>query len=254
MHFKQRVEEWQGIFLVLISVTAALWLGATKQLSLYINPRYDVFTMIMAGIGALLAVVSFRHVHRLPITERFLSNTRTFITIGSLLICGAAAVDLLVFAPTTLTDDMATARGINNSVISTTPPTDAVPLFSTGDYSDYTITDWAGLLASTSNPIVFAGKAADITGFMSPDATDPQNVFFVTRFLITCCTIDAQPVGVPVYDPNWQNTYKAGQWIAVSGTFAANPSPRSSERIALTSVKIIPTAQPEDPYVYPSDE
>ena len=88
------------------------------------------------------------------------------------------------------------------------------------------------------------------TSTFRPAATDPADGFYVTRFLITCCAVDAQPIGVLVRLPGWQERFAEGRWVRVSGAFAANPDVESPEPVVLTSVTVTGIATPRDPYVY----
>ncbi len=93
------------------------------------------------------------------------------------------------------------------------------------------------------------GRSADLTGFVmaSPDSPD---MFYVARYVITCCAVDAQPAGVPVYSPGWQDTAKEGAWVHVSGTFSPNTVSASTAAYTLTPAVLEPIDQPSDPYDY----
>jgi uncharacterized membrane protein YcgQ (UPF0703/DUF1980 family) len=68
--------------------------------------------------------------------------------------------------------------------------------------------------------------------------------------VVTCCAVDAQPIGVPVYHPGWQNEYKTDSWVTTTSGFHANPDAAGRESIVLIPDVITPTAQPAQPYVY----
>ena len=110
--------------------------------------------------------------------------------------------------------------------------------------------DWSSLLRQTTDASFYRDKAANVVGFITKDTDDPQNVFYVSRFVITCCAVDAQPVGVPVYLPNWQNGFAADQWVKVSGSFETNPSTKSQQSIALVPTRTTKVDQPSEPYLY----
>ena len=112
--------------------------------------------------------------------------------------------------------------------------------------------DWASLLRQTSDLAFYDAKPVDIVGFVTEDPDDPQNVFYVSRFVITCCAVDAQPVGVPVYAPDWRETYSPDDWVEVTGTFGANPSSKSTQPIAVQpgDAGISAIDEPGDPYLF----
>jgi putative membrane protein len=234
-----------GILLVMLAAVATLWLAATDQLKLYVHPRYISFSVIASIVGLLLCIWANQNVAN--------EDTRWFKR-PMLVVVVLAVLSLLVIKPATLSSSIATQRGLNNQVGTGTTPGETdlqtVQLFGNTDYSQLTVKDWSNLLTQTNDQAYFAGKQADVSGFIVADESDGQNVFFVSRFVVTCCAVDARPIGVPVYLPNWQNQYKADQWISVRGPFAANPSNQGNQRIILKPSETKAINQPKDPYVY----
>lgn len=266
MVIRRLVGRWQGVVLSLIGLVATIWLGLTGQLALYIHPRYFVFTVIMAVIAGVLALAAFAlvpgagdapdgghtHAHEHDGDapdgdDAHRSRWGWLRPAGSVLTIIAAVVALLILPPSTLTTATVAQRDLNGSASALTLKTPALP--GKGDYSSFTVRDWASLLRSGAGQDFFADKTATVTGFISADTTDP-NLFFVTRFVVTCCAVDAQPIGVPVYHPGWQNEFKTDSWVTVTSSFRANPNPASREAIVLMPDSIKPTTQPAQPYVY----
>jgi uncharacterized repeat protein (TIGR03943 family) len=254
MSIRVLVRRWQGVALSLIGIVATLWLGLTGQLALYIHPRYFVFTIVMAAIAAVLVLAAFalgpaaQDGHGHEHADAGMGRWRWLWPAGSILTIAAAVVGLLVLPPSTLTTATVSQRGLNGSA-SVLTQNEAGKLAG-GDYSAFTVRDWASLLRSGAGLDFFAGKTATVTGFVTPDKNDPANVFFVTRFVVTCCAVDAQPIGVPVYHPGWQNEYKTDSWVTTTSGFHANPDAAGGESIVLIPDVITPTAQPAQPYVY----
>ncbi len=280
MVIRRLVGRWQGVVLSLIGLVATIWLGLTGQLALYIHPRYFVFTVIMAVIAGVLALAAFAlvpgtsdapdvghthaggghahaggghahagdaHTHAPDDGDVHRSRWGWLRPAGSVLTIAAAVVALLILPPSTLTTATVAQRDLNGSASALTLKAPA--LSGKVDYSSFTVRDWASLLRSGAGQDFFADKTATVTGFISADATDP-NVFFVTRFVVTCCAVDAQPIGVPVYHPGWQNEFKTDSWVTVTSSFRANPNTASREAIVLMPDSIKPTSQPAQPYVY----
>lgn len=259
--FRNLINRWQGAVLSMVGIVATVWLGLTGQLALYIHPRYFVFTMIMAAIAALLTLAAFLfvpataddehlllegddHDHSAPAGGRWAG----LLSAGSILILVAAIIGLLVLPPATLTSATVAQRDLNGSN-STLTVSDASALVG-GDYSTFSVRDWASLLRQGAGAEFFADKTANVTGFVTPDSSDPANVFFIARFVITCCAVDAQPIGIPVYYPGWKDKFPTDSWVTIASGFAANPSVSSTELIALVPETVTPTVQPAQPYVY----
>ena len=236
-----------GVMLSLIGIIATLWLAVTGKLDLYIHPRYVPFTVAMTFIAASASLAGFLtapagedHTDR----EKPRSRLRAA---GTLLLVSAAIIGLLLLPPTTLGSNAAKQRDLN---VSGTLSKYQTSTLVDEDPATFNIRDWASLLRYSPGDAYFTKKTATITGFVTADNDDPANIFYVTRFVVTCCTVDAQPVGVPVRLPNWQKLYKPDSWITVSGHFTPNPGPSSGPHLLLNSPQTAATTQPPQPYVY----
>lgn len=240
--------------LALIGIISTLWLGATGRLELYIHPRYVFFTLVMALIGGILAGAGLiltpalhdDHDHETADhdSQRDGGRLRAF---GSLLVVATAIVGLLMLPPSTLTSATANQRDLNSSGTLSLHQTNQLI---GADGTTFDVRDWASLLRYDSELDYLTGKTATITGFVVMDKHNPTEIFYVARFLTTCCTVDAQPVGVPVYHPGWQETYKTDTWVTVSGTFRRNPDTTSKTPTIVIPEIITPTDQPARPYLH----
>jgi uncharacterized repeat protein (TIGR03943 family) len=158
---------------------------------------------------------------------------------------------MVALPATTLTSATADQREINSSTSGTEAQrVDAVASAPASNFAKFTVVDWASLLRQTSDVSFYTGKPVDVTGFVTADKSDPTNVFYVSRFVITCCAVDARPAGVPVYYPNWADTFKIDSWVVATGSFAANRSSASTQPIALQPTLVKSIAQPSEPYLY----
>jgi len=252
---------WAGVLISLIGIVATVWLAATGQLGLYIHPRYFVFTTVMAVIAAVLTIAAFvvvpggdpeygddaeheQHAHG----EQARGGRRSLAVAGSVLVTVLAAGALLVLPPATLTTSTVDQRDLNASVAG--PAAAGSAELAGGDQSSFSVKDWASLIRQGAGDEFVVGKTATLTGFVTPDPDDPENVFYVARFVVTCCAVDAQPVGVAVYSPDWESRFPVDSWVEVTGTFGANPSLDSLQTIAITPDAIDATSRPSQPYVY----
>ena len=248
-----RFTRWQGIALCVAALVSTVWLAVTNQLILYIHPRYIVFTVIMTGLGLVLVVASFwrspdhDHDHGEPTPRGY----RRALTVAGTVLTLVVAIALVVVPPATLTTATADQRVINSTQVgSGTKTVDSAASAPAGAFARFTVLDWSSLLRQTTDASFYRDKAANVVGFITKDADDPQNVFYVSRFVITCCAVDAQPVGVPVYLPNWQDRFAADQWVKVSGSFETNPSTKSQQSITLVPTATTKVDQPSEPYLY----
>lgn len=239
--------------MAVISV-GTVWLAATGRLTLYIHPRYLVFTVIMSVV-ALAFVVA-----RLLVTGRHEDHDhdegdpddrplQRGLSVAALALSAALAAGALVLPPATLSAATATQRDITAQAGTSAASLDDASGADAATFARYTVLEWSSLLAQTSDPGFFAGKPAEVVGFITPDP-DAEDVFYVSRFSITCCAVDAQPVGVPVYLPEWRSRFQPDDWVQVRGEFAANRSGTSSAVLALIPVEVTGVDEPADPYLY----
>jgi uncharacterized repeat protein (TIGR03943 family) len=245
------IARWQGILLALIGIVATAWLAATDRLGLYIHPRYFWFTIIMAAIAAVFVIVAFaitpvrEHEHdEQPGSSRLPASIRAALA-GAIVV--AAAVALLLLPPATLTSATASQRSINSSGATLEQ---SGPALVGGDTSQFTVKDWALLLRQNPDAEYFADQTVEISGFVTESPDDPENVFYVARFVVTCCAVDAQPVGVPVYLPGWAEQFEPDEWVAASGAFVPNPDGSSTLPLLMEPADLTVIEQPDQPYVF----
>ncbi|AWG02115.1 TIGR03943 family protein [Clavibacter michiganensis subsp. insidiosus] len=261
-----RASSTVGLVLLAACIVSTLWLTITGQLGLYIHPRYFVFTGVMAVIGLVATVAGFalrpaeaaeEHDHdhgSAALDDTAAAPARASARARASRVAVAAVVTItvvavLVIPPRTLTQSTVTQRALNSSTVASDTAPDQ-ELLGTSDFSTLGVKDWSQLLAQTTDPTFFTSKSVDITGFVSADPDDPDDVFYVTRFVVTCCAVDAQPVGVPVYQPGWKSTLQTDEWVRVTGPFASNPSAKSRQPLAVMPQGVEQVDQPADPYVY----
>ena len=246
------LQRWRGVALVAASLVATIWLALTNQLVLYIHPRYIVFTVIMAGIALVLVVAGVLARHRQDDDDETpparLPRALSFVALAIAAVMAAAMVAL---PPATLTSATADQRAINSTSIGAEAQNAAkVASAPVGAFAKFTVVDWASLLRQTNRLDFYKGKPVDVVGFITADKGDPDNVFYVSRFVITCCAVDAQPAGIPVHYPNWKSTFAIDHWVEAVGGFAANSSTTSTQAIALIPTSVKQVEQPSEPYLY----
>lgn len=257
-----------GTVLISLTLVATLWLAITGQLTLYIHPRYVPFTVIMSCIGLVMVLASFavgrqrqehHHDHAgvddpANPEDHFDDAPRSRIGRGVSLLGAALALaagaSLLVLPPETLSAATAAQRDVGSGAIASTQSLDAAASAPDDAFATFTVQDWSSLLRQTTDLSFYSGKPADVAGFVTPGADASDDVFWVSRFVITHCAIDAQPVAVPVHLENWEDSLSADQWVRVTGEFDTNPSSDSTEALALLPADVEQIEQPAEPYLY----
>jgi uncharacterized repeat protein (TIGR03943 family) len=287
-----------GLGSVLAAALCTLWLALVGHLDLYINPRYSVFTVVLAAVGVPASIAGlvatargYGHTHGDEADEHHghthgdeadeqhhadehaahahadvhrhdaealeprpgrgravrlaLGGAAAVVTIG-------VTVAMLVLPPTTLSARTAQQRSVDSATLSNaTGSESAVQLLGSEgvDTSEYGVKDWAALIRQTTDTTALVGKKVELSGFVVPG---DDGSFTLTRFVISCCAVDAQPVGLGVVtgDGGAGAVPDEGQWVTVRGALAANPDQSADARIVVKAAKITDIAQPEDPYEF----
>ena len=111
------------------------------------------------------------------------------------------------------------------------------------------ILDWLRDFSRDSDPAAFAGKEADVIGFVYRDPRSGENQFWVSRFTVSCCVADALAIGLLV-QTDTAKSLQADSWVRVTGKFGVGDF--AGEKIpVLVADKVEPTQQPSQPYLYP---
>ncbi len=246
------VQRWRGVVIIGAMAAVILWLAVSGQLALYIHPRYNVFTVLMALIAVVLVVGSLvgrRHHDDEDAPPP--SRPQRTIALTAAAIAGAFTIGMIVVPPATLSTATAEQREINSTAASDAAAFEAATSADADAVSQFTVREWATILRQTSDLSFFANKpVTELVGFITPDPDDPENVFYVSRFVVTCCAVDAQPLGVPVHLPGWSQSFDADDWVMVDGGFASNPSSASLQPVVVIPDSVTPIEQPREPYLF----
>lgn len=244
--------------LTLIATVSVLWLGVRGQLEYYVHPRYVVFEIVMAGLAVVLAVAAIvaprtrrrgadhdhdhhdHHDHDHDHGDASPAARARRAVAGPAAVAILAAV-LLVLPPSTLTSATAQQRDLNAGI-----PLSEELVLSTGDDRDLTIKDWA-MLMRIHDVDFFTARTPFLEGMVVPDPRRPD-VFYVTRFVVTCCAVDARPVGVPVLLPGWQERYAVDSWVRVEGDFTADDG-ADTEPVVVVPTSTEQIERPDAPYL-----
>ena len=235
---------------MLVGAVATLWLAATGKLTLYIHPRYTVFTVVMASAAVILLLAALAvlpaqredhdHDHDAPPALRSRILGWSYI---ALLI--TAALALLVVPPATLSPSMLQSRDIVTA--GQRLDTVDVPKLQGSDPATFSVKDWAALMQRGGAESVL-GQDISVSGYVLDQGQD--DVFLIARMTVTCCAVDAQPIGLPVYRPDWKSELRESTWIAIKGTFVEDVG-RGGRHPAVISVDSLnKIEEPDNPYVF----
>src|SRR5215211_4720918 len=265
-------------FAILLFNVYTLSLYYNQQLTFYIHPRYITFTVALNAISLVACAVGLLVAAWRMGTSTSKSATGVASSGSSpgaassggwrpsftILVAGLVLVAAYALPARTLSSGTADQRSANFNSIQAQPSgsgtatgagstagggagSDTLALFG-ADTSRLTVADWALAFNLRSTPASYVGKEVDVVGFVFHPKGTPEDVFYVSRFSVTCCAVDARPLGVPVYSPGWQEEFEEDSWVHLTGSFAETEED-ISEPVVVTPKNIEPTEQPERPYV-----
>jgi putative membrane protein len=246
-------------FAILLFNVYTLSLYFNGQLTLYIHPRYVLFTVALnlislAACGAGFVLTAWRTVESPSGNDTAVADSAGRVPWRpSFTVMVAVFVLLAAYAlpARTLSSETADQRSANFNSTQAQPSAggagDTLTLFG-ADTTRLTVADWVMAFNARANPDYYVGKEVDVVGFVFHPEGAPADVFYVSRFSVTCCAVDARPLGLPVYSPGWQEDFKEDSWVRVAGGFTETEED-IPEPVVVTPESIEPTEQPANPYV-----
>jgi len=159
----------------------------------------------------------------------------------------AVATFGLIYSPRPFTSETAFQRGIADVLGQTRSRPQRLVL--SRQPQDRTIVDWVRTLNVYPEPDAYTGQQVKVIGFVTPMPDWPQNIFMISRFVLTCCAADAYPVGLPVQLPASAPAPGADTWLEVSGTMTT-ASLGGKRQLVVGSAILTPIPIPRNPYEY----
>jgi uncharacterized repeat protein (TIGR03943 family) len=259
-----------NLFLPLLDVFALLGWGIlllkywfTGQLRLLIHPNYFLLVFITGLIILVLSVLrlwQFWRELRHPFSSS-LANPEHINLLpqgwSSSLLLITAILGILI-KPGVLTSQVALQRGVSDSLPLTREEPQAFRTPTKPE--ERTLIEWVRTLNTYPEPDAYQGQQAKITGFVVHLPPLGEDYIYLSRFILTCCAVDAYPVGMPVKLPQPRSNYPPDSWLEVEGEMITEMLPNLADNKAETqtnkrqlvlkarALKPIPT--PKNPYEY----
>jgi putative membrane protein len=215
-----------------------LYAYVSGRLYFYIHPVY-IIPVVMTGM-VLLAVAVLGGTAPAAATERAVPTRLALALLALPVVVG-------VFLPARpLGVSMAAQRGVDALPLGRI---DDVPEFTVSTRPEtYTIKDWVRAQQADPEPGRHAGKAVRVTGFVYRDDRLPRDWFVVARFVVQCCAVDAQPIGLPVRTAGGA-VPEPGSWVTIAGTWDV-AEVQGERRAVIVPTTVAPTERPDQPYLY----
>lgn len=221
-------------------VTVKLYFAG--HLTLYIHPRYVLFTIIMNCIslaiaGIVVITIITRKIHTKSAGNSLGVPSFIAILLAFLVLAG------LIFPAKSLSSTTVNQRTITKN-------TDGAPVCPDIDESSppKEFQDWDRLLNDCDEPLKYQGHSVIIEGFVyDSHGLNTADTFSLARFKISCCAVDAQPMLLTIAEQNWASNFKPNQWLHVEGSVQPKwVNGKLTAIIEPKNIKKIP--QPQDPY------
>lgn len=207
-----------------------IWLWWENKLVLFISAQYAVFAVMMSFIALLLLVI-FPFLREKE--DEHAENPGRFSAVSTVL----SMLVLLTLAPSSLSAEFSTSKPVNAG--STSLTSNDVEL---DQWKDFTVKEWSAVTDNSSS-FDFTDKTTTLEGYVTYLNDDN---FYLTRLVVHCCAIDAQPAGLKTHFPGWQDNFKEGDWLSVSGGFE---DISGAGQFVFTPEQIKVIEEPEVPYV-----
>ena len=228
----------------------------TGQYKLLIHPNYYSFVLGSGIILLVLGIIKVKSIsnNRQPNNSEHISLFPPGLSNSLLLIVAIAG---LLISPKVLTSQTAIKRGVGDLPLTTVQPQ---AFRTTSKPEERSLIEWIRTINAYPEPDAYSGQPANITGFVLHLSELPDNYIMLSRFVITCCAVDAYPIGIPIKLDNSRSNYPVDTWLTVKGVAIAETLPvkdrietntitaKRSVAIAARSIETIPT--PADPYSY----
>jgi uncharacterized repeat protein (TIGR03943 family) len=246
---------WQKFLPWLESCAIAAWgitllkLWITGQLYLLVHPNYIPLTVI-AGLslalvgGAEAWRVSKRRQGYTVNNQQHVSLIKPSLSSSLLLI---VAIIALFVSPRPFTSEKAIHRGvIDNIADARTVPQS---FRASNRPEERTLIEWVRTISAYPEPDAYKGQKVKLTGFAVHAPDQPDNIFLITRFVITCCAADVYPVSLPIKVADSRSNYPPDRWFLVEGQ-ADVETTNGKRQVVILASNITAIAEPKNPYDY----
>jgi len=234
-----------SIFAVVVGIVGILYtLAYEKKIKIdFINGKI-ILVIFLIGISFVISPLLII----LALVILLLPHTKIveYLTLQNILVITILSLALILPAKG-LSSITASQRSIDLNSINLTESTNNTA--KGNGFSDstknYSIGDWLASMSYNPDPAFYKGKDINLIGSVySPDNLNlKSNNFLIARFIITCCAVDARPVGLKVrYD--WHKDFKEDQWVRITGKFDIE-----NNEIIIIPDKIEKTDPPANPYI-----
>lgn len=234
--------------------TLLLKYWSTGQIKLLIHPNY---TWLVVCAGLILTVMGSLKIWPLVLNlvrrrqQKSNNSEEQHLSlfppgVGSILLLAIAIVGLSV-PPRALASDTALKRGVTETFSFTRSQPQSFRAAIKPE--DRSLIDWVRTLNAYPEPDAYTAQKVNVKGFVVKSPELPDEYFLMSRFILTCCAVDAYPVGIPVKLETSRDEYNADQWLIIKGAMTTEELGEKRQLVIIPE-EIKKIATPNDPYDY----
>ena len=230
-------------YLILIFIGRfVLDLFLSNELAYLIHPRYILFTLFasIVAISVGLAGVVFNFQISAPKQKR----NNAFVILFKLLVIG-----ILIYLPNYQINPLSSATFSQRSLDLNSLNIDDIESSELGNFvrntENISLGEWVKAINLNPNLDDYAGRKVRVSGFVYVPDNSQENMFMISRFIVTCCAVDARPVGLWV-DP--KESYESDQWLEVVGKFEIRKL-NNEAKLVIVPDQINKIEVPDQPYI-----
>lgn len=226
---------------------------STGQIKLLIHPNY-AWLVVCAGL--ILTVMGSLRIFPLVIAlvrrrQQISNQSEEHLSlfppgVGSIVLLAIAILGLSV-SPRALASDMALKRGVTETFSFTRSQPQSFRAAIKPE--NRSLIDWVRTLNAYPQPDAYTNQKVNVKGFVVHSPELPNEYLLISRFILTCCAVDAYPVGIPVKLETPRDNYNVDQWLEIKGTMATEELGEKRQLVIVPN-QIEKIATPNDPYDY----
>ncbi|MGK7929504.1 MAG: TIGR03943 family protein [Spirulina sp.] len=249
--FYTQLLPWLDVFALLNWGLLMVKYRLSGQLQLLIHPNYFTLVFVAGLVLIVLSVIRtwqlLKKLRRGGTKEPEVRHITVFPPGVATFLLAIAAIAGLLIPPKILASDTALQRGITESLPYTR--TQVQSFAARIKPEDRSLMDWIRTLNAYPEPDAYTDLPAKVTGFVVHLDSLPENYLLISRFVITCCAVDAYPVGLPVKLPSTREQFPPDSWLEIQGTMTTEEL-NGERRLVIQAIEANKIPTPANPYAF----
>ncbi len=214
-----------------------IYLWRMNDLNLLIHPRYHLFTISSAIFSLIVSsIVIYKRV----------KDNQSEITNGSLVL--VTIIIVLISGLSPLSSAVLGQRNDQlNVVINSQSDISNNQIFE-NNFDSFSLADWNYYFSITNNLESINNQKVILEGFFYEDEFILDEYFQLSRFVISCCAVDARPVGILVQKSELSSEYGLDDWLKIEGWLEIRDID-SRDQVVIIVDELKSINAPDNPYI-----